>query len=194
MKRRVIDTDLKAGDILVAEPFVPEELKHNVILLLNKDNNGFYGLIINKPVEDLMISECLDIFSGLESRLYFGGPVEEESIYCLVGHSEKFDENSIEVLPNLYLISDFNKLVFFIDTKQITPDQVRFYAGCCTWPHSMMKFEIYKNFWYIPEIDPKTYSKIVLSKNADFLWQEITQKRSESHYVITNISRDFSKN
>ena len=72
---------IKVGNILVAEPFTLDSyFKRSVIMIGEYSKDGAVGFILNKPT-DLFVRDALEDFPEIESRIYFGGPVQTDTIH-----------------------------------------------------------------------------------------------------------------
>ena len=71
------------GRILLSEPFLNDSFfKRSVILLAENTVEGSMGFILNKPV-GYSIHELITDFPEFDSPVYFGGPVESNSLFFL---------------------------------------------------------------------------------------------------------------
>ena len=74
-----------AGQLLVATPEMGDpRFQHTVILMVQHDQKGALGIVINRPLEQVPLAKMLDAL-GLDSkgsdgqvRLFAGGPVQPE--------------------------------------------------------------------------------------------------------------------
>ncbi|MCB0819610.1 MAG: YqgE/AlgH family protein, partial [Bacteroidetes bacterium] len=71
------------GSILLSEPFLNDSyFKRSVILLAESNEKGSMGFILNKPV-GYNINELVNDFPEFDAPVYFGGPVESNSLYFI---------------------------------------------------------------------------------------------------------------
>ena len=116
------------GSLLISEPFLVDSyFKRSVVLLSEHDDKGTLGFILNKPT-DVTLNEAVDDFPEFKVPLYFGGPVETDTLFYIHTLGEKL-EGAKEILNGIYWGGDYEQLKFLIDTKQVRQDQIRFYAG-----------------------------------------------------------------
>ena len=76
---------LTSGALLLASPGMHETtFDRTVIFLLEHDESGSMGLVLNRP-SDMLVSDALPDFGRLANpdRLYLGGPVEEGTALVL---------------------------------------------------------------------------------------------------------------
>lgn len=160
---------LNRGDVLIAEPFLIEDLTFNraVILLAYLDNEGTVGFIINKPLDfnlNDLIPEIDEHF-----RIYNGGPVEQENLYFIhdVPHLIK---NSEEIKSGIYWGGSFENVVELINSKQITQKNIKFFLGYSGWDSTQLTDEIHLKNWVLESsVDVK---EILLNFKGGELWQE----------------------
>ena len=80
------------GVILISEPSLRDfYFRQSVILLAEHNEEGSFGIIINKPIET-RLNEVLKDFTDLDIPIYLGGPVKTDSIFFI--HTK---ENVIKV-------------------------------------------------------------------------------------------------
>ena len=71
------------GSLLVSEPFLADSFfKRSVVLLSEHDKKGTLGFILNKPT-DVTVNQAVDNFPDFEAPLYFGGPVETDTLFYI---------------------------------------------------------------------------------------------------------------
>jgi len=71
------------GSLLISEPFLVDSyFKRSVVLLSEHDDKGTLGFILNKPT-DVTLNEAVDDFPDFKVPLYFGGPVETDTLFYI---------------------------------------------------------------------------------------------------------------
>ena len=71
------------GSLLVSEPFLLDSyFKRAVVLLSEHDEKGTLGFILNKPT-DVKLNDAVDDFPDFDVPLYFGGPVETDTLFYI---------------------------------------------------------------------------------------------------------------
>src|SRR5438105_705216 len=87
-----------AGSFLVAKPILKDAtFRQTVILLLEHNDEGAFGLVVNRPAPA----------EALPFPVFAGGPCEAEGLMLLHGHAEwvkpTSDQTKHEVAPGIFL-------------------------------------------------------------------------------------------
>ncbi len=102
LKIKTNDIKPAKGKILISEPFLIDYyFKRSVVLLAEHNEEGTFGLIINKPV-DIALSDVLHDFPEFDSPVYLGGPVKTDSLYFIHTLGDRL-ENSLEITRRIIL-------------------------------------------------------------------------------------------
>ncbi|HYD90409.1 MAG TPA: YqgE/AlgH family protein, partial [Flavobacterium sp.] len=97
---RVDIKKIKPGTLLLAEPFMPDpNFKRTVVLICEHNEDGTLGFILNRETE-LKLNDAVDGIENFESTLYFGGPVQTDSLHFL--HPFEELEGSVKVAEGIY--------------------------------------------------------------------------------------------
>ena len=76
-------TKPKQGSILISEPSLRDfYFRQSVILLAEHNEDGSFGVIINKPIE-ARLKDIIKGFTGYNLPVYLGGPVKTDSIFFI---------------------------------------------------------------------------------------------------------------
>ena len=71
------------GRFLISEPSLQDfYFRKSVVLLAEHNDEGSFGLIVNKPVS-VKLSEIVKGFPVFESPVFLGGPVKTDSLFYL---------------------------------------------------------------------------------------------------------------
>ncbi|MCD4737049.1 MAG: YqgE/AlgH family protein, partial [Bacteroidales bacterium] len=77
------DTEPTKGKILISEPFLTDYyFKRSVVLLAEHNEDGSFGLILNKPV-NLEFNDILKNFPTFHGQMFLGGPVKTDSLFFI---------------------------------------------------------------------------------------------------------------
>jgi putative transcriptional regulator len=157
------------GRILISEPFMPDYyFKRSVVLLVEHNKDGTFGVIINKPM-DLKFDEVVKDFPGFDSKIYLGGPVKTDSLFFIHTLGEEI-ENSIKIIEGLYWGGDIERVKEMISLDLINETNIRFFIGYSGWIPNQLNMELTRDSWVVSSIsaeammnaDPKTLWKRTL--------------------------------
>lgn len=176
----------QAGNLLISEPFLQDEnFMRSVVLLCEHNSEGSFGLVLNKP-SILHLSELVEELSFLESEVYVGGPVEQNTLHFIY-FGEKILEGSLSIGENLWWGGDFESLVEQLKTGSLDSSLVRFFIGYSGWASGQLSDELGENTWII--CDQKIDAE-VLQNTPDELWRELLKKMGGEFKVIANYPLD----
>ncbi|HSR18184.1 MAG TPA: YqgE/AlgH family protein, partial [Ignavibacteriaceae bacterium] len=121
MKRKIISRPAQ-GSLLISEPFLLDSyFKRSVVLIGEHDEHGTIGFILNKPT-DVKINDAVEDFPYFDAPLYFGGPVDTDSLFYIHTIGTKL-EGAKEIVKGVFWGGDYNQLKFLIDTQQVKSNQ-----------------------------------------------------------------------
>jgi putative transcriptional regulator len=159
-----------------------------VILLLKHDAEGSFGLVINRPVDDHMSADLLDILAIDEPLitpgLLLGGPMSPET--ALVIHRQsQLGEDSEEVVPGLYVASQRESLAKLCDESQRNFWILMGYAG---WGGGQLEGEIEEGSWFVVPCEPEV--ERILSAPRCKLWNDLAASIGfEQDLILMNANK-----
>jgi len=179
----------KAGYLLVSEPFLLDTyFKRSVVLLSEHGEEGTVGFILNKPSE-LMLNDALEDFPVFEVPLYFGGPVQTDTIHFIHTLGNRL-EGCKEIVKGIYWGGNLETLKLLIETKQINPNEIRFFAGYSGWEPQQLDKEIKEHTWLLSNGN----KDITFSSEPDHLWGEVLRMMGSQYAILANFPEDPSLN
>jgi putative transcriptional regulator len=179
-----IEIDLQIGKFLVAEPFMLDPNFKRVVILLcdHQEKEGTIGFVLNKSV-DMNITDLVSNFPEFESEVFFGGPVQTDTIHYVhrVGH---LLDDSVKVAEGLWWGGNFEQLKSLVNTKVIQPEDIRFFVGYSGWGEGQLLEEMKAKTWFLAEND---VNFVFNEKYFDSLWKEVLEKAGGSFSIIGQI-------
>ena len=170
--------ELESGKLLVAEPFLTDpNFKRGVILLCDHQEDGSFGFILNKPIE-MNISDLISSFPDFNSEVYYGGPVQTDTIHYLHNKGSLLP-NSIKVLSGVYWGGDFEQLKSFI---KIQPEDIRFFVGYSGWSEGQLKAERKILSWMLVD----GHRDYIFGDSKE-LWKDVLEEEGGTYSVIAQI-------
>lgn len=151
-------TDSLAGKFLVAMPGIGDpRFERSVILMCAHDAEHAMGVIINKPKEELTLSDVLGHL-GLETEpsiadraVLDGGPVRQDRGYVL--HTEDFTASAgtQDVAPGLRLTA--TRDILEAVARDDAPARFVLALGCAGWSAGQLEEELKHNAWLVVDAD-----------------------------------------
>lgn len=156
--------------------------RRGVVLICNHESDGTLGFVLNKPIE-MNITDLIGTFPEFESEVYYGGPMQTDTIHYLHTKGELLD-NSVPVLPDLYWGGDFEQLKIAIESGEITKQDIRFFVGYAGWESGQLKAEQHHASWMVVPAQQQH----VLGQAWNTLWQDVLQGSRGTYEVIGQMS------
>jgi putative transcriptional regulator len=174
------------GKVLIAEPFMLDpHFKRTVVLLADHHpDEGTVGFILNKKM-DLKLGEVTSDFGEFEANVFYGGPVDNNSMYFIHNVGELL-EDSIKICRGIFWSGNYEKLKVLIDCKLIQPNNIRFYIGYSGWSEGQLEQELKDPSWIVGDMD----SNFIFKADPDKLWREILDTKGYHFSALSQIEGD----
>jgi putative transcriptional regulator len=138
----------KKGALLISEPTLKDSyFNRSVVLLVEHNNDGTVGFILNKQI-DIDLSSLVRDFDEIESTVFFGGPVNKDNLFFIHNFGKEI-EGALKISNNLYWGGDFTMLkdILIKDSKNLS--KVRFFIGYSGWDPGQLQMELDQNSWVV---------------------------------------------
>ncbi|MBC58323.1 MAG: hypothetical protein CL814_15515 [Confluentimicrobium sp.] len=160
-----------SGKLLIAMPGMGDpRFEKSVVYICAHSAEGAMGLIINKPSQELRLSDMLEQLqiprgTGRDIRVHFGGPVEHGRGFVL--HSSDYRSNSATTLKVDARFGLTATLDILDDMARGTgPDNTLLALGYSGWGPGQLEEEICANGWLTCDASPE----IVFAGDDDSKW------------------------
>lgn len=169
---RAVAADIasRVGMFLLAEETIRDpRFRGGVVLLVQDDQEGSAGLVINR-ISRLPLSAVLPEASSLAGHgvmLSYGGPVEPQSLLALVRINGPSPEPADEVLAGLY-ITGIAVLEDWADAPTPFPE-FRAFTGYAGWAPGQLEVELARKDWRIVAGDIQA----VFDSDQETQWQKL---------------------
>ena len=144
---------LRAGQLLVATPaLVDPNFDHTVVLLLDYDENGALGVVLNRP-SLVPVGEILSEWSEVVREpgvLFQGGPVGTDSALAVAALPPGEGE-SLEPVGWRRMFDSTGIVDLDAPAELISPavSGMRIFAGYAGWATEQLESEIEEGSWYV---------------------------------------------
>jgi putative transcriptional regulator len=143
--------ELEAGKLLVATPaLVDPNFRHAVVLLLDSDEDGAVGVVLNRP-SPVPVEEVLpgwsEVLAG-PTVLFQGGPVGTDSALAVAGLSRSDGDDPVGFRR---LFGRTGIVDLDTPTELMTPalTSMRVFAGYAGWGAGQLEAEVAEGSWYV---------------------------------------------
>ena len=167
-------TSVKNNFLIATEKMNDSRFKKTVIAMLESDEDGAWGLVINKPMgsiplamlinPSLSTSEEREKLYGVNILIFWGGPVEVKKIFVL--HSNEYQGESTQNYGTISISQDYNILVDIAESKG--PEKSLVILGYSGWGNGQLEGEMERDDWILSDLD----SDIIFEKDSKKKWKE----------------------
>lgn len=160
--------EVRAGNLLVAtEKLGDPAFAQSVILIVNRDDQGTAGLMINRRTK-VPLSKIFSRHKRAGSDpVYIGGPVDLTLVQALLRSPSRIGD-ATRVLENVYSTADKNAIEKGIDSRA-SPSRFRLYLGYAGWGPGQLESEIALGAWSVMDGS----AAIVFDTHPDSLWMRL---------------------
>ena len=175
------------GDILISSPFFRgHDLTRSVVLLLEHNEEGSMGIILNKEFRNhILLNELLPPLEFAQRvPIYKGGPVSRETIFFL--HTLEDLKGAIPLANGLYVNGNFGEVQKYILDGKPVEGVFRFFSGYVGWEKGQLIKEIEEKSWLIVDSNKEMLQDL----NFCDLWHTMLAKLGVDMlfgHVILNI-------
>ena len=168
-------TQQLSGQLLVAQPDLKDpNFQQSVIYLVEHDDGGTFGLVVNQFVARLplkVVAEHFDMEETADTPLtfHYGGPVSPAALFVLHSDDVMLD-NSLDLQHGLALSGNANILQQIAEEEG--PDHFRIVFGYAGWGPGQVEAEIAAGTWEVIDYDPD----LVFGDDLES-WEEAIDRR-----------------
>lgn len=180
-----------AGELLVAAPHLADpNFRRSVVLLLNRDDEGALGVVLNRPLDadvDVVLPGWQDVVSQ-PATLFQGGPVGLDAALAVA-----------TMLPGADRYPGVTRVAgpFGVVDLDTDPEEggraitgMRVFAGYAGWGPGQLEAEIAEGDWYVLASDPAD----LVTPAPDALWRRVLRRQGGAMAIISTFPEDPSLN
>ncbi len=130
--------------LIAASALMDPNFSHTVILMVQHDENGALGLVLNRPLKTTVKEACeeaLEMSCDVESALYQGGPCEGP---LMVLHGQEEMAGQIEVCDGVQFTTQRDEIEQLIAQIDV---QAKFFVGYSGWGTGQLEGEMESGSW-----------------------------------------------
>ena len=165
-------SSVKNNFLISTERMNDSRFKKSVIAMLEHDEDGAWGLVINKPMGSIPLAFLLDSslstseerekLYGINILIFWGGPVEVKKIFVL--HSSEYQSESTKNYGGISISQDYN--ILFDIAEDRGPEKSLVILGYSGWGSGQLEGEMERDHWILSDLD----SDIIFEKESMKKW------------------------
>lgn len=162
------------GRLLVATPPMNDpNFERAVVLMLQHDEEGAFGLVISRPAEDVSVTEDGTLsrwltYSAMPAQLFEGGPVQPNTVLALArmpdGVERSWTTSAVLGLHTVDLQSD--------TANGSECRSLRLFAGYSGWGPGQLDGEVAAEHWFVVGALPED----AFTPTPETLWREVLER------------------
>ena len=152
--------------LVATDKITDDRFKKTVIAILENDNDGSWGLVVNKPIGSVPLKLLINTLQyqkdekkklyDVDIPIFWGGPVDKENIFIL--HSEEYKNETTENYKGISVTRDYKILFDIAENKG--PKESLVILGYSGWGASQLEGEMEIDHWLLSEFN----SQIIFEK------------------------------
>lgn len=172
------DAGSLAGQLLIAAPTMGDpRFSHAVILMVRHDEEGAFGIVINRPIGERSIATLLEATGDSDTdvegrvRVFAGGPVQPELGFVV--HSAEYRRAETLDIDARVAITASRQVLRDIGHNR-GPEKSLFALGYAGWGPGQLEGEMARRSWFTTREEPK----LIFDDDRDHLWDEAMARRT----------------
>jgi putative transcriptional regulator len=158
----------RCGQLLIAASSLHDpNFARTVVLIVKDDENGTFGLVLNRPLETSVKDACasaMEIDCQIDVPLHLGGPCE--GIVSVV-HSQP-DLGELEIFSGIYFTTERDRIECLMADN---PTPAKYFAGYAGWSAGQLDQELEAGAWLLTSAD----RRYIFNDEKDLWNRVITQ-------------------
>ena len=153
-------SSVKDNFLIATKKMKDDRFEKTVVAMIENDENGAWGLVINKPLgliplaflvdPKLSTSEKRKELSEVNILVFWGGPVEIKKIFIV--HSNEYQSETTKNYGAISISQDYN--ILFDVAEKRGPEKSLVILGYSGWGSGQLEGEMEKDHWILSDLNP----------------------------------------
>lgn len=175
------ESDLKAGKILIAEPFLEDpNFVRSVIYLCEYGEDGAVGFVLNKRT-DLKLNDVLPELAVNELDINQGGPVQLDTLHMLHRLPDKLGGN--EISPGVYWGGSYETLQDIVSDGMPHDADLKLFLGYSGWSSGQLEQEVRDGSWLITDFA----ENLLFDTQPSDIWKNAVKMMGKKYLPLLNM-------
>ena len=167
-------SSVKDHFLIATKKMKDERFKKTVIVMLENDENGAWGLVVNKPLGSIPIALLIDPLKSSQKErenlykkdivIFWGGPVEIKEVFVL--HSTEYQSKTTKNYGSIAISQDYDILLDIAENKG--PKKSLVILGYSGWASGQLEGEMEKDHWILSDLD----QSIIFEEESNKKWRK----------------------
>ena len=173
--------DSLRAHLLIASPRLADYFRRSVVLVLEHNEEGAMGVVLNRPSDALVRNAVPDLvhLGELDDVIQVGGPVQPQAVIVLGEFEQPLDASRI-VAGELGVVDP--------DRADAELRRARVYAGYAGWAPGQLEAELEQDAWIVEPVDPDDPFR------EDDLWPAALARKGGEYALLARMPADPSVN
>jgi putative transcriptional regulator len=173
------------GILLIADPFLKDpNFQRTVVFLCEHQEEGSFGFVLNKNY-DHGLAELVSGLDDLKIPVFYGGPVQMDTIHFLHQYPEKIS-GGYEIVDGVFWGGDFETTISLIRSGEININKIRFFIGYSGWASGQLADELKEKSWLTVQAN----RRLVFHKKTDEVWKDALRLLGGDYEMMINFPTD----
>ena len=160
--------------LIATDKMNDNRFKKTVIVMLESDESGAWGLVVNKYLGMMPIALLIDPFLNtseereklynIDIPIFWGGPVDVKEVFIL--HSVEYKSDTTKNYGNISISQDYEILLDIAKNKG--PEKSLIIFGYSGWGSGQLEGEMERDHWILSNIN----LNIIFDENYNNKWNE----------------------
>jgi putative transcriptional regulator len=183
-------SQIQKGTFLISTPDIDKGIFfRGVVLICEHNQNGSFGLVVNKTLELELPEEIISIQNMANPRVGIraGGPVQTNQM-MLLHSSNTIPGQTLEICDGVYLGGDLQ----FLQDSLIDENgpEINLCFGYAGWGSGQLEREFLDGNWFLHPAS----ARHVFHTSADKIWQQLLREMGGKYASLSMIPEDLSVN